>query len=322
MTPILSIVIPVYNVSAYVEKCIRSCFDQSVGSEEFEVIVVDDGGTDNSLQICKGLLNDFPSMKIISQKNKGLSGARNTGLNHAKGNYVWFVDSDDWISSNCLKDIFHKLRSNSLDILWLGHDVIYNDKVTRQYIPTALEKPIYGETLFIDYLNNLFYIWKFIYKRSFLEENQLFFYEGILYEDLEFTPRALLKAKHCDTLPKAYYHYLMREGSIINSISTKNVEDRFLILNALHELKNEKNVSNKYKETLEKTIIHFFAGSVKMAARAKLPLPKTAYSIIKKIKKKYGSSKNGNKDFKLMAISLKTYHKTYSSIYNLYKKVS
>ncbi len=322
MGPVLSIVIPVYNVSAYVEKCIRSCFDQSVDIDTFEVIAVDDGGTDNSLEICQGLLQDFPSMKIISQENKGLSGARNTGLRHAQGKYIWFVDSDDWISTDCLLNIFQKLESETLDILWLGHDVVYNQKVTREYVPENLESPISGETLFVNHLNNLFYIWKFIYKRSFLEQNQLLFYEGILYEDLEFTPRALLKAKSCDTLSKAYYHYLMREGSIVNSISSRNVNDRFLIIDGLHQLKGEKDVSNKFKKKLDEIIIHFFTGSVKMAARAGLPLPKTAYGLVEKIKKQKIKSNKGNMNFRLMNLGLKTYYWVYSNIYNLYKKVS
>ena len=97
---ILSIIIPVYNVEKYVEKCIRSCENQDIPKENYEVIVVNDGSPDGSLAIVERLANEFSNIKVINQENKGLSMARNTGLEAAKGEYVWFVDSDDWIEEN------------------------------------------------------------------------------------------------------------------------------------------------------------------------------------------------------------------------------
>ena len=224
---ILSIVIPVYNVEEYIEKCLLSCSNQNISKSNYELIIVNDGSPDKSLEICERLVSSIENMTIISQENKGLSGARNTGLKHAKGDYVWFVDSDDWLENNCLEDIIDTIKKQQSDIFWMGHDVVADEKVIASFVPNQLENPISGEAFFVNQLNELFYIWKFIYKREFLLKNELTFYEGILYEDLEFTPRALHLAKSCCTIPKIYYHYLMRDGSIINNFKNKNLESRF-----------------------------------------------------------------------------------------------
>jgi len=197
MRPILSIVLPVYNVSEYVEKCIRSVYAQSLDINTYEVIVVNDGATDNSLEICEKLQIEFPMLKIISQENRGLSGARNTGLLNCVGEYVWFVDSDDWIERDCLTNILNSLKIVKAEVFWMGHNVVLNEEIIKSNIPVVLRAPITGEEFFISHLNNLFFIWKFIYQRKFLIKNNLNFFEGILYEDLEFTPRALLRAQKC-----------------------------------------------------------------------------------------------------------------------------
>src|SRR5690606_27089299 len=120
---LLSIVIPVYNVSEYVEKCIRSCYNQAVNQSCYEIIVINDGSKDDSLAICERLQEEFTDLKIITQNNKGLSGARNTGIANAHGKYIWFVDSDDWIEDNCLIEIFELIKSYDVDVFWMGHTI-------------------------------------------------------------------------------------------------------------------------------------------------------------------------------------------------------
>ena len=120
----LSIIIPVYNVERYVEKCIRSCEMQDV--TDFELVVVNDGSTDNSLSIVEQVSKEYENIAIITQKNQGLSAARNAGLQVARGEYVWFVDSDDWIEPNCLGRITKKLK-DGLDILQLQYRNAYED---------------------------------------------------------------------------------------------------------------------------------------------------------------------------------------------------
>lgn len=318
MQPVLSIIIPVYNVAAYINKCINSCFDQKVDENLYEIIIVNDGSTDNSLELCEALQLKYPDIKIISQKNKGLSGARNTGLQHSKGKYVWFVDSDDWIRVNCLSNIIKKLNSE-VDIIWLGHDVWYLGKSTKSYIPKEISNPITGEDLFINHLENQFYIWKFIYRRQFLIKNELTFFDGLLYEDLEFTPRALLVAKKCITLPQVCYHYLVREGSIVGTIKQKNIEHRFIILNKLADLLDNKTISLPYKNTLCKVILHTITGTVNMAARAGIDIPESGFKIINRVKKEMIFKPHVSLTTKIIKTIPAIYFNFYKNIHKIYK---
>ncbi|WP_418603877.1 glycosyltransferase family 2 protein [Hwangdonia sp.] len=323
MSLLLTIAIPVYNVAEYVEKCIRSCYSQNIPVSDYEIIIINDGSTDNSLEICKNLQSEFTSLKIITQKNKGLSGARNTGLKHANGEYVWFIDSDDWIEPNCLKDIYSQLKQFKSDILWIGHDVILNDASYRKFIPNAIDAPISGEELFINHLDNLFYIWKFIYKKEFLTHNKLEFLEGIYYEDLEFTPRALIKAKTCFTIPRVFYYYLIRQGSIasLNNIKNKSINDRLQIIEGLTKLKNDKDVSPSYYKKLQDIILEAYITTIKMSARGKLKLPPLAFQLIKKIKSDNYLIGSNKFDFIIMKINLSIYHSFYKTVYAIISKV-
>lgn len=101
----LSIIIPVYNVELYIEKCLQSCLSQDIPYDEYEIIVVNDGSPDGSLAIAESIAKTTTNMTIISQKNGGLSAARNTGMSVAKGEYIWFVDSDDWIETKDRKSV-------------------------------------------------------------------------------------------------------------------------------------------------------------------------------------------------------------------------
>ncbi|MBP2832018.1 glycosyltransferase [Aquimarina sp. U1-2] len=320
MKPILSIVIPVYNVSQYVEKCIRSICNQNFDTNTVEVIAVNDGSKDNSLEICERLQLEFTFLKIYSQENRGLSGARNTGLKNATGDYVWFIDSDDWIAENCIPEILQKVTKSNVDIFWMGHNVILNNEVIRAVVPRKTLEPVTGEEFFQTYLNNLFFIWKFIYRREFLLDNSLTFYEGILYEDLEFTPRALIKANTCLTLPKAYYNYLIRQGSIATNIKDKNIEDRFKILNKLQDLKDQPGINNNFKNTLNGIILNTFKGTVKMSAKAQLKLPELSYIDVKKLQVDKKLPLASRLEFYCMKSNLQWFYKTFQYSWQIYKK--
>lgn len=277
---ILSIVIPVYNVEEYIEKCLVSCSNQDIPKSDYELIVVNDGSPDKSFDICERLLPSIENMTIVSQENKGLSGARNAGLKQAKGDYVWFVDSDDWLENNCLGDITTTIKEQKSDIFWIGHDVVANEKVIDSFVPKTIDSPISGEDFFVNHLNELFYIWKFIYKREFLLRNDLTFYEGILYEDLEFTPRALNVAKSCYTLPVVYYHYLMRDGSIINNFKTRNLENRFFIFDRLINYMKSNKVSDAFYQACYMAIISSAISTLRTSARSNLKLTASVKNII------------------------------------------
>ena len=136
----LSIVIPVYNVEKYVEKCIRSCMNQDISPSEYEVICVNDGSKDNSLDVVNRVANDYTNIQIISQTNGGLSAARNTGVKHASGKYIMYVDSDDWIADNCLGKLIQKLKEEKPDALVISVANVFPDGLkVKQKFTTGLQ---------------------------------------------------------------------------------------------------------------------------------------------------------------------------------------
>ena len=218
----LSIIIPVYNVEKYVAKCLRSCVNQNVSSTDYEIIVINDGSTDNSLKIIEGIASDTNNIRIISQPNKGLSEARNTGLKNARGEYVWFVDSDDWIEENCLGRIISKLRDEKPDILCIcscrnnGENQfstqIFCD-TTFVSGPKALAKGLRPEAPFS------------IVSTSFLNKYKFRFYEGIYHEDSELTPRMHYLASKISFLNGLVYNYYVNDQSIMRKPNPKKSYD-------------------------------------------------------------------------------------------------
>ena len=115
----ISLIVPVYNVEDFVARCLNSLLEQNMSYEDYEIIIVNDGSTDSSLEIIQPYLEKYPNCKLIDKPNGGLSSARNAGLNVALGEYIWFVDSDDFIMPNLLDDLYKECSSNDLDVLWM-----------------------------------------------------------------------------------------------------------------------------------------------------------------------------------------------------------
>lgn len=215
----LSIVIPVYNVERYIEKTLLSIFLQkNVPQEDFEVIVVNDGTPDNSMLIVERYANIYKNLLIINQDNKGLSGARNTGLNAASGKYVWFVDSDDWIAENCLGyviDLLRKSDDNVYSFLMNEYDEEGNLLEEKRFKYSEITKVPSWE--YLKDVNSYAPMQQYIVKTSFLKENKLFFVEGLVHEDMEFIPRLLLKSHTLTLVPVVNYCYLRRSTGNITS---------------------------------------------------------------------------------------------------------
>ena len=128
MRKILSIVVPAYNVERELKKCIESCLKQDIPQESYEIIIVNDGATDNTLQVATDIAAKHKSVSVINQKNMGLSGARNTGLKYANGKYVWFIDSDDYIKPNVLGNMIRQADDNDLDCLFFRLQRVFDDE--------------------------------------------------------------------------------------------------------------------------------------------------------------------------------------------------
>lgn len=227
----ISIVIPMYKVELYIEKCLLSCIRQNLSYDEYEIIVVNDGSPDNSLIIAEQIATTVKNIHVVSQSNKGLSAARNTGLSLAKGEYVWFVDSDDWIEENCLGRISTLLKKD-VDILQLQYRKVYENGGPNVEVPFYSIDGIKNGREIIS-LGGLPAPAQFsIYKREFLRKNGLEFYEGILHEDSEFKPRATYLAESIMSDTEVCYNYLQRSsGSITSSFKLRNATSMLVVMN-------------------------------------------------------------------------------------------
>ena len=231
---LISIVIPVYNVENYVERCLHSCVRQDLSSDEYEILVVNDGSKDRSLEIVENFSLKYKNVKIISQKNSGLSIARNVGVQNAYGDYIMFLDSDDWIADNCLKKIVEICKQNDLDMLsFCAADVVGNLSPVRRFsydseiLYEGKERLLYGYMpLCVPFS---------VYKRNFLSAKKLSFYPSIFHEDNEFKPRAYYCASKVMDINDIVYYVFHNPNSITRSVNPKKAFDLIEVCKSLHD---------------------------------------------------------------------------------------
>ena len=254
----LSIIVPIYGVEQYLHKCVDSLLNQDL--DNYEIILVDDGSPDSCLQICdeyaqrvnseEGRVN---SIKVIHRENGGLSAARNSGIEVAQGEYLMFVDSDDYIEPNVLGALLEKVERDNLDALRYNYqnvneryEIFYPNKDPKRDVDYS-QSVVDGETFLNERLGPACYAWQFVIKQSLIVDGvqckvyggDCLFKEGIYFEDTEWTPRMLMRAKRVTSTPTIVYDYLWREGSISlpdNPIKRKKViEDKIALIRGLKE---------------------------------------------------------------------------------------
>ena len=231
---ILSIIVPAYNVEKYLEKCLLSCICQDISFVEYEIIVIDDGSQDKSGAIADAIASSYNNIHVIHQNNRGLSNARNEGVYYSKGEYIWFIDSDDWIEDNCLKRIVSQLVD--IDILLLQYRKVYENGSPSVDVPFCMAEDRETGKAFVR--RSLFpHPAQFaIYRKQFLIDNHLNFVEGIYHEDSEFKPRALYLANALRSDNMVCYNYLQRNsGSITSNYSIKRLMDLLQVIQNLFD---------------------------------------------------------------------------------------
>lgn len=225
MEPLISIIIPVYNVESYLPRCLDSIINQSY--KNLEIILINDASTDNSLSICNEYKNKDDRIQLISIEHGGLSKARNTGLDIAKGEYIGFVDSDDYIDKDMYKSLYKALANNGADMSVCTFYRDYPDGTkeydfleTRDTIIFNKDEAI--ENILIDKtLRN--YVWTKLYSAHLF--NDLRFPEGKNYEDIFISIKLLEKINKLIYINKFLYYYVIREGSIDSSKKVGNIKD-------------------------------------------------------------------------------------------------
>lgn len=230
----LSIIIPVYNVEHFIRKCLESLIKIPLSVEDYEIIVVNDGTRDNSMGIVAEY-QDRKNLHVITQENKGLSAARNTGLKNAIGEWVYFLDSDDYLDAQLFKKLFNtSCGDNGVDII--SGDFVYVKEGTicksKFSIETEEDICLSGASFFTKYYGKInTMVWRNIYRRSFLVENGYYFTEGVYHEDVNWTPKCLATARKIYYSPIPFYYYLIREGSIVQSARNQKKLNDLLFVN-------------------------------------------------------------------------------------------
>ena len=250
--PRVSVIIPVYQVEDYLERCVKSVAEQS--EKNIEIILVDDGSLDKSAQLCDDLAREDDRIKVIHKKNGGLSSARNAGLNIAAGEYILFVDSDDWIDRETVHELYDIAERNGVDFVrfrpmyagWPGMtDGTLCDFGTENgiheglYDKEGIEKCIYPRLFATPQLTMgaIVAAWRSLYSRSFLCENRLRFCEEVRYsEDAIFSAQVVVAAQSFYYLdgPK-YYHYYYNRNSITKSFKKDRWDSCKKLIRAFEE---------------------------------------------------------------------------------------
>lgn len=233
----ISIVVPIYNVEQYLERCIVSLINQTY--KNIEILLINDGSKDNSIEICNKYEKADNRIKVFTKKNGGLSDARNYGLKYATGEYVLFIDSDDYIElDSCEKFINIVKKNGNIDIISSNAIVNTNNQISyMKHSNYASDEKVSGLNYFSHEVENkCMHISSCInmYRIGFLNANNLYFKKGILHEDEEFVPRAFLEAHSVMHLNYNFYNYMIRKDSITTHDDfSKNA---FHLFNTLHQL--------------------------------------------------------------------------------------
>ena len=218
-----SIVIPVYNVEKYIERCLNSVLNQTY--KNLEVIVVNDGTPDNSQAIIDKFAERDKRVKSYIKENGGLSSARNYGVNYATGDYLLFIDSDDYIGLDYIEKVNKALTTNDADVL-KSKLVLVDDDGTIIRRETGLNTN--GYVSFIDLVNIEFLepAWSYVYKLDFYKKNNFMYVEGMLHEDFGLTPEILMKANKIYYLNHYTYYYVQRNNSIMSTNSLEKLKTK------------------------------------------------------------------------------------------------
>ncbi|GGA45064.1 glycosyltransferase [Paenibacillus physcomitrellae] len=219
---VVSVIVPVYNVEAYLRKCLDSLCGQTYSN--LEIIVVNDGTRDGSQAIIDEYARKDSRLRPLIQANGGLSAARNTGMDAATGDYIAFVDSDDWIASDMFTQMVELAEASQSDIIVCNYDKVYDDHTERQYLNLKEEAVDVREIGIAEYIYRYLFtyqhgheVWNKLYRRSVIEQNAIRFEPNkeIFSEDLMFNLFVLCHAGRISSLNHTFYYYLQREGSIM-----------------------------------------------------------------------------------------------------------
>jgi len=259
----LSIIVPVYNVERYIQQCMESIFHQGINEENYEVIIVNDGTQDRSMEVIQDIISQHDNVTIINQENQSLSVARNNGIANAKGEYILMPDSDDLLIENSLGVLLEKALESKADLvvadfLEMTDEEIKRLNIVKQKSLKIKEKT--GEQLFLEDLNpRQCYVWRTLYRRAFIQENNLTFVPGVRYQDVPFTHECYLRAGKCLRVSRLLNVYRKGHESATYSFNKKKAHDLIIVIAATWKLRGIEGLSPAVMKKLEDDVFTSFS---------------------------------------------------------------
>ena len=261
----LSIIIPVYNVERYIRSCIESIFKQGLDENRFEVIIVNDGTQDQSMDMISDIIKQHNNILILNQENQGLSVARNNGISAAKGEYILMPDSDDLLIEKSLFPLLESAIKSQADLI-VADFVSMTDEEIENTNTSLIQKKEFnyiekkGEELFLQNLNPYqCYVWRTLFRRDFLISNNLTFVPGIYIQDMPFTHECYLKAKKCICTSWLLNIYRKGHESATYSFNKKKTKDFCIAIAKTWELTQLEEISIKIQKRLRDNIYISFS---------------------------------------------------------------
>lgn len=267
----LSIIIPMYNAEPFIRKCLESCLDQDFPAEEYEILLVDDGSTDGGPAVAEEVALEAraarkAAVRIFGQENAGPSAARNKALGVAAGEYVWFVDADDWIRPRCLSELLS--LADGFDILAFGatnYMAVEKGLAVHDVFAYPDNRDTTGREKFLHMNERLKVCPPFhLFRRKFLQDHDLLFPVGILHEDAQFTPEAVLLASSLRTVTGTYYGRLIHPGSTMQSITPKRIRDLHTVACNLQAFKQEQAMDTPLSKAFDSYLANVLNQSSKL----------------------------------------------------------
>lgn len=323
----ISVIVPVYNVESYLERCLESLIKQDY--DNIEIVLINDGSTDNSCEICKKYAKNNNNIIFIDQENKGIAETRNIGLRYSTGDYITFLDSDDWVASNIYSTLIKIAEENNSDIVICGHKRVYENGKTqsvsnyKQKIDLTNYQSI--EANFTGKLTTV--LWDKLYKRKLFIDADVHFPNIGCFEDQVPNIKLLLEAKKITVIPDELVFYYQRYNSITKS-NTRSFE--LELFNELDNIKSyliDKQIYYRFKDSFKLKCINLILGFI---------INKSSYinnkqrndiyvcnikNYIEEYSKGYLSNEYFSKKVKLKIFLLLNFHQIYFNIYKIKLKL-
>ena len=264
----LSIIVPVYNVEKYVRTCVESLYRQGMDEKDFEVIVVNDGTPDKSMDIIADIAQQHTNIVVVNQDNQGLPAARNTGLEHASGEYILFIDSDDLLYDNTLKYTIKLGQQQNADLVVADFKKVEDWEIEKQqcHITQQAEGHFEVKTgnalLLEDLIPDECYCWRAVYRKEFLDKKNIRFVPGINYEDIPFTHECYIKADICVKAHWLFYIYRKGQSSISSCLTLKKGKELCLSISEAWKLTKIDGLDPIVKQRLKDDVFASFSALI------------------------------------------------------------